>query len=57
MAYWIDPGTYIDCGARAPECPVDAIFYISEDGVPDKWEEWIAKNRAFFVEGPGHTAA
>jgi ferredoxin len=54
-AYWIDPDTCIDCGACAPECPSDAIF--PEDEVPAKYEEWIAKNRAFYEEGPGYSAA
>ena len=54
-AYWIDPDTCIDCGACAPECPSDAIF--PEDEVPAKYEDWIAKNRAFYEEGPGYSAA
>jgi ferredoxin--NADP+ reductase len=56
MAYWIDPDTCIDCGACAPECPVDAI-YPSEEDVPEKWADWIEKNRAFYEEGPGYSAA
>jgi ferredoxin--NADP+ reductase len=56
MAYWIDPDTCIDCGACAPECPVDAI-YPSEEDVPEKWSDWIEKNRAFYEEGPGYSAA
>jgi len=51
----IDPDTCIDCGACAPECPVDAIY--PEDEVPAEYEDWIAKNRAFFEEGPGYSAA
>ena len=52
--YLIDPDTCIDCGACAPECPVDAIY--PEDEVPAELKEWIAKNRAFYVEGPGYGA-
>jgi ferredoxin--NADP+ reductase len=50
--YFIDPETCIDCGACAPECPVDAIF--AEDAVPAECEIWIARNRAFFEDGPGY---
>jgi ferredoxin len=53
--YFIDPDTCIDCGACAPECPADAIY--PDDEVPAEYEEWIAKNRAFFEEGPGYSAA
>jgi ferredoxin--NADP+ reductase len=52
--YFIDPDTCIDCGACAPECPVDAIY--PEDEVPAEYKEWIAKNRAFYAEGPGYGA-
>jgi ferredoxin--NADP+ reductase len=51
-AYWIDPDTCIDCGACEPECPADAIF--PDDEVPEQYASWIAKNRAFFEEGPGY---
>jgi len=51
-AYYIDPDTCIDCGACEPECPVDAIF--AEDEVPEEYQADIAKNRAFFEEGPGY---
>jgi len=54
MAYFIDPDTCIDCGACAPECPSDAIF--PEDEVPEQYQEWIAKNKAFYTEGPGYSA-
>jgi ferredoxin len=50
--YYIDPDTCIDCGACAPECPVDAIF--PEDEVPEEHQDSIARNRAFFEEGPGY---
>jgi len=54
MAYFIDPDTCIDCGACAPECPSDAIF--PEDEVPEQYQEWIAKNKAFYADGPGYSA-
>ena len=53
--YYIDPDTCIDCGACAPECPVDAIF--PDDEVPDEYADWTDKNRTFFEEGPGYSAA
>ena len=39
---WIDPDTCIDCGACAPECPVDAIF--PDRSVPSKWRHYIVLN-------------
>lgn len=51
-SYYIDPDTCIDCGACEPECPVDAIF--AEDEVPEEHQAAIAKNRAWFEEGPGY---
>mgnify|MGYP001162147823 FL=1 len=38
----IDPDECIDCGACAPECPVDAIF--SDMDIPEIEEEWININ-------------
>ncbi|MGI8422277.1 MAG: 4Fe-4S dicluster domain-containing protein, partial [Gaiellaceae bacterium] len=35
----------IDCGACAPECPVEAIF--PEDALPDKWEPFVTITYAF----------
>ncbi len=55
MAYWIDPDTCIDCGACAPECPTDAIF--PEDEVPEEYADWTDKNRKYYEEGPGYSAA
>jgi ferredoxin len=55
MAYFIDPESCIDCGACEPECPESAIF--ADDEVPDEYEAWIAKNAAFYTEGPGYDAA
>ncbi len=43
---FIDPEECIDCGACEPECPVEAIF--AEDAVPQKCDEYIEKNKAFF---------
>jgi ferredoxin len=47
---YINPDECIDCGACAPECPVDAIF--DEAELPEKWvkytkinAEWFQKNR------------
>ena len=47
---YINPDECIDCGACAPECPVDAIF--DEPELPEKWThftkinaEWYQKNR------------
>ncbi|MGH7546402.1 MAG: 4Fe-4S dicluster domain-containing protein [Gemmatimonadota bacterium] len=40
--YYIHPEECIDCGACVPECPVDAIF--TEDELPEKWVEYLAKN-------------
>ena len=39
---YINPETCIDCGACAPECPVQAIY--SEDEVPEKWKNYIQEN-------------
>ncbi|MEN8098732.1 MAG: ferredoxin family protein [Chloroflexota bacterium] len=49
--YYIDPETCIDCGSCVAECPFDAIF--ADDEVPEGEEASIAKNAAFFTEGPG----
>ena len=55
MAYFIDPDSCIDCGACEPECPESAIF--PDDEVPDEYQDWIAKNAAFYSDGPGYDAA
>ncbi len=44
---YIDPDECIDCGACAPECPVDAIF--DENEVPEQWAEYTAKNAEWFA--------
>ena len=43
---YINPDECIDCGACEPVCPVTAIFI--EDEVPDKWKDFIAKNKNYF---------
>ena len=44
----IDPDECIDCGACAPECPVDAIF--SDMDIPYEEEHWIERNADESVE-------
>jgi ferredoxin len=39
---YIDPQACIDCGACAPECPVEAIY--EEAAVPSKWTPYIQLN-------------
>src|SRR5438067_1171526 len=39
---YIDPGACIDCGACAPECPVEAIY--DEAGVPARWAPYVRLN-------------
>ncbi|DAC33141.1 MAG TPA: 4Fe-4S dicluster domain-containing protein [Candidatus Poseidoniales archaeon] len=46
----IDPDECIDCGACAPECPVDAIFPDTE--VPDEEEGWIDRNADESIDAP-----
>ncbi len=46
----IDPDECIDCGACAPECPVDAIFPDTE--VPDEEEVWIDRNADEAIDAP-----
>jgi NAD-dependent dihydropyrimidine dehydrogenase PreA subunit len=41
----IDPVECIDCGACVPVCPVSAIFAL--DDLPEKWNEFTAKNAAY----------
>jgi NAD-dependent dihydropyrimidine dehydrogenase PreA subunit len=43
---YIQPDECIDCGACAPECPVNAIFPM--DQVPPQWQSFIAKNADYF---------
>ncbi|MDY3561919.1 4Fe-4S binding protein [Gemmata sp. JC673] len=39
---YIDPDDCIDCGACAPECPVEAIFL--DGDVPAKWSDFVPLN-------------
>lgn len=39
---YIDPDECLDCGNCAGECPVDAIFPLSE--LPEEFKEWAAIN-------------
>jgi ferredoxin len=39
---YIDPDDCIDCGACAPECPVEAIFLDAD--VPAKWATYVRLN-------------
>ena len=43
---FIHPEECIDCGACVDPCPVDAIFH--EDELPEKWNEYTARNTDFF---------
>jgi ferredoxin len=44
--FYIHPDECIDCQACEAACPVQAIF--PDNGVPEKWQSFIEKNRAFF---------
>ncbi len=44
--YYINPDECIDCGACAPECPVNAIFEESE--VPAQWKNFVEVNANYF---------
>jgi ferredoxin len=44
----IHPEECIDCGACVDPCPVDAIYH--EDELPDKWKDFIEKNRDGFPD-------
>ena len=44
--FYIHPDECIDCQACEAACPVQAIF--PDNGVPEKWASFTAKNRAFF---------
>ena len=44
---YIDPDECIDCGACAPECPVDAIF--DENEVPEQWAQYTQINADWFA--------
>src|SRR5437016_14385666 len=44
--YYIHPDECIDCQACEAACPVQAIF--PDNGVPEKWQSFIEKNRTHF---------
>jgi len=44
--FYIHPDECIECQACEAACPVQAIF--PDSGVPEKWLDYIEKNRAFF---------
>ena len=44
---YINPDECIECGACAPECPVEAIFEV--DDVPEEWKEYIEINANAFA--------
>jgi NAD-dependent dihydropyrimidine dehydrogenase PreA subunit len=44
--FYIHPDECIDCQACEAACPVQAIF--PDNGIPEKWSSFTAKNRAFF---------
>ena len=46
----IDPDECIDCGACAPECPVEAIF--ADTDIPDEEEDWIDRNENEAADAP-----
>jgi NAD-dependent dihydropyrimidine dehydrogenase PreA subunit len=43
---YIDPEECIDCGACAPECPVDAIF--DENELPGEWSSYLERNADYY---------
>ena len=45
--YYIHPDECIDCQACEAACPVQAIF--PDNGVPEKWKDFIGKNRDHFA--------
>ncbi len=44
---YIDPDECIDCGACAPECPVDAIF--DENELPEQWAQYTKMNADWYT--------
>jgi ferredoxin len=45
---YINPDECIDCGACAPECPVDAIF--DEAELPEKWAQYKKINADWYTQ-------
>jgi len=52
---YIHPTECIDCGACQPECPVQAIFPLSD--VPAQWASYIEKNAKAFEGREIHASA
>jgi ferredoxin len=50
----IDPDHCIDCEACVPECPIGSIY--SDQGVPEKWTEYVELNARFSKAWPQITA-
>jgi NAD-dependent dihydropyrimidine dehydrogenase PreA subunit len=44
--YYIHPTKCIDCQACEAACPVQAIF--PDNGIPEKWQSYIEKNKVHF---------
>jgi ferredoxin len=52
---YIDPDECIDCDARVPECPVEAIYL--DQSVPAQWGHFVQLNAervAVLKKGEGH---
>ena len=47
--FLINPEECIECGACAPECPVEAIY--PDDEVPEEMEQYITKAAEFDYSG------
>jgi len=45
---YIDPGSCIDCGLCAGECPVNAIF--QDTDLPAEWAQFLEKNAAHYLK-------
>jgi len=54
---YINPDECIDCGACAPNCPREAIYF--EPHVPEPLRDYVAINREFFdgIGSPGGSFA
>ena len=47
----IDPETCIDCSICVPECPAEAIFFESDEGM----DKWLEINRQYAATWPNIT--
>jgi NAD-dependent dihydropyrimidine dehydrogenase PreA subunit len=57
-ALYIHPDEYVDCGAREPVRPAEAIIY--QDDVPNQWAAFTDDNARFFAHprpGPEQSVA